>query len=200
MGGDGQLSAVQGRQQGSRQLAHVHVPLVVGAVNPALLPAQGKSVAGGGLVLFVQGEALFGPIAADPHAFHLGGDALVEPLFPLVAGGPVGGQVGGVLAVGGKLVQNLGVSGQTRVVGAGQPQGVTPLEGLVTGFDVLEGEKHRVAQMELAGDVGWGHGQEPGLGFFGQQKTEAGFRGVKWLLPPCADPMVFGGREIAAGG
>jgi len=74
------------------------------------------------------------------------------------------------------------------------------LEGLVAGFDVLEGEKHRVAQMELAGDVGWGHGQEPGLGFFGQQKTEAGFRVVEWLLPPCADPMVFGGREIAAGG
>lgn len=85
------------------------------------------------------------------------------------------------------------------MVGAGQPQGVTTVEGFVAGFDVLEGEKHRVAQMQLACDVGWGHGQEPCI-FFGQQKTEAGFRVVEWLLPPCADPMVFGGLEIAAGG
>jgi len=105
----------------------------------------------------------------------------------------------GVCVVERHLLDDFGVRGQACVVGAGQPQGVTPLKGFVAGFDVLKCEEHRVAQMQLAGDVGWGHGQEPCV-FFGQQKTEAGFRVIEWLLPPSADPMVFGGREIAAGG
>jgi len=149
--------------------------------------------------LGVKREALFGPVAANAHAFHLACDATVETLFPLPTGGPVQIGVVGIGVVERHLFDDFGVGGQARVVGAGQPQRVTPLEGFVAGFDVLEGEEHRVAQMQLACDVGWGHGQKPCV-FFGQQKTEAGCRVVEGLLPPSADPMVFGGLEIAAGG
>lgn len=46
LGGDGQLPAVQGRKQGSRQMLRVHVPLIVFLVNPAFVPTFFEGVDG----------------------------------------------------------------------------------------------------------------------------------------------------------
>lgn len=46
LGGDGQLSAVQGRKQRRGQMLRVHVPLIVFLVNPALVPTFFEGVDG----------------------------------------------------------------------------------------------------------------------------------------------------------
>lgn len=80
-------------------------------VNPPLVPTLFERVDGRGLVLRVEREALFGPIAANSHALHLACDAGVEAVFPLPTGLPVQIGVVGVGTVEAHLFDDFGVGG-----------------------------------------------------------------------------------------
>ena len=125
----------------------------------------------------------------------------MEGLLPLPAGGPVVVQAFGVQLRPSQGFHDLGMRGQARMIRPRQPQGIVPDQRMEAGADVLKGQKKRVPQVELPGDVGRGHRQEPGRrGMPRQQKTEAGTRIGQCIVAPIARPPGFGLGRVETGG
>ena len=95
------------------------------------------------------------------------------------------------------------MGGQAGVIGSGEPEGIITTQGAVTGLDVLKGEKQRVAQVKLPGDVGRGMGRNHGLGRCpGNEKPKRWIAsGRAWLPHACvhrASAWLCEKREVSS--
>ena len=113
----------------------------------------------------VHGKALALPVAAAAQLFQLADDAVAELGLPgpgalqeAVAAHHLLGQA--LLTHG---LHHLGLGGDGSVVGAGHPQGGVALHPLGADEDVLHGVIHRMAHVQLAGNVRWRHHDGIGL-------------------------------------
>ncbi len=137
----------------------------VALVDETLLIHVDKGLAHGLGAGVVHGEALARPVAAGAEGLEL----LDYPVAELVLPGPdlvqeaLAAQVKAGLALIAQLLLDLYLRGDAGVVIAGQPEGGVAVHALVADEDVLDGLVKGVAQVELAGDVGWRDDDGEGL-------------------------------------
>ena len=151
---------------GKRGLAlRAPVDDAVAAVDEALFVELDKHLAHGAVAALVHGEALAAPVAAGAQAALLAVDAAAILLLPrpgalqeAVAAQHLLGQ-----ALLGHLLHHLDLGGDGGVVRAGQPEGGVTLHAVIADGRILQEAVHRVAHMQLAGDVGRGHDDGEGL-------------------------------------
>ena len=135
------------------------------AVHQALLIQAAERLAHGLGAALVHGEALAAPVAGDAHAALLVDDASAVILLPLpgalqelLTAQALLGQ-----ALLGHRLHDLDLGRNGGVVGARQPEGRVALHAVIADQRVLQGAVHRVAHVQLAGDVGWRHHDGEGL-------------------------------------
>ena len=129
-------------------------------IDEALVVKLAERLTDGLGAALVHREARARPVAADAHLLLLLHDAVSVLLLPrpdaleeLLAAKIVAGQI----FFGAQPLLDLDLRGDARVIDAGDPEGTVALHPLVAGQDILEGGVHRMAHMELSGDVGGRH-------------------------------------------
>ena len=137
----------------------------VAAVDQALIIQADKDFLDSLGAALVHGEPLAVPVTAGAQLFQLADDAVA------VLGLPVPGALQETVAahhllgqaLGTHGLHDLGLGGDGSVVGAGHPQGGVALHPLGADEDVLHGVIHRMAHVQLAGNVRWRHHDGIGL-------------------------------------
>ena len=137
----------------------------VAAVDQALIIQAHEHFLHGLGAALVHGKALAVPVAAAAQLLQLTDDAVAVLGLPCpgalqktVAAHHLLGQ-----ALGTHGLHDLGLGGNGSVVGAGHPQGGIALHPLGADQDILHGVVHRMAHVQLTGDVRRGH--DDGVGF-----------------------------------
>ena len=143
-----------------RQAMRAPVDDAAALINEALIVQLAEGLAHGPGAALVHREAGAGPVAARAHLLLLLDDAVAVLFLPfphalkeLLAAEVVAGQA----LLGAQLLLDLDLRGDARVVSAGEPQRLIALHPLEAGQDVLQRRIHRVAHVQLAGDVRWRH-------------------------------------------
>ena len=138
----------------------------VAAVDQALVIQPDKDLPHRVGAALVHGKALPLPVAAAAQLFQLADDAAAVAVLPvpgaLQKAVPAHHLLGQALL--GHGLDDLGLGGDGGVVGAGHPEGGVALHPLVADEDILHGVVHRVAHVQLPGDVGGRH--DDGVGLF----------------------------------
>ena len=159
----------------------------VAPVDQALVIQPDEHLAHGVRAALVHGKALPLPVAAAAQLFQLADDAAAVAVLPVP--GPLQEAVPAHHLLGQALFghgfHHLGLGGDGGVVGAGHPQGGVALHPLLPDQDVLHGVVHRVAHVQLAGDVGGRH--DDGIGLF--VRVGLGVE-IAALLPELVDPVL----------
>ena len=139
-----------------RQAMRAPVDDAAALINEALVVQLAEGLAHGPGAALVHCEAGAGPVAARAHLLLLLDDAVAVLFLPfphalkeLLAAEVVAGQA----LLGAKLLLDLDLRGDARVVGAGEPQRLIALHPLEAGQDILQRRIHRVAHVQLASDV-----------------------------------------------
>ena len=137
----------------------------VAAVDQALIVQAHEHFLDSLGAALVHGKALTVPVAAAAQLFQLADDAVAVLGLPgpgalqkAVAAHHLLGQ-----ALGAHGLHHLGLGGDGCVVGAGHPQGGIALHPLGADQDILHGVVHRVAHVQLTGDVRGRHHDGKGL-------------------------------------
>ena len=104
----------------------------------------------------VEREALAAPVARRAEASQLIEDAVAISLapFPDAIDEGVAAELMTILALFREILLDRVLRGDAGVIGAGQPQRVVALHPARADDDVLQRDVERVAEMELAGNVG----------------------------------------------
>ena len=145
--------------------AHTAVDDALVAVDQALLVQADKGGADRVAGTRVEGEPVPFPVGGDAQAAGLLVDDAAG-LFHVLPDAPDEGLAANVVAAC-ALVQQLPLhhplGGNPGVVGAGEPEGGDAGHAAVANQRVLQGLFQRVAQVQLAGDVGRRHDDDIGL-------------------------------------
>ena len=159
----------------------------VAAVNQPFFVKTGEHVQHGFGTALVHRKAFALPVAGAAELFQLADNAVAVGILP----GPGALQkaftpqhlFGQALFL--HLRHDLGLGGNGSVVGAGHPQSGIALHALVADQDILPGLVHRMAHVQLAGDVGRRHDD-------GERPLAAVDLGVEipFIAPGLVDPVL----------
>lgn len=136
------------------------------AVDEAFVEEVDEDVADFARVVFVHGEALAFPVAGAAEGLQLLDDDAAVFVFPVpdLLEEVLAAEFDAGFAFFAEFAFDDGLGGDAGVVGAGEPEGGFALLAGAADEDVLDGVVEDVAEVEDAGDVGWG--DDDGVGFF----------------------------------
>ncbi len=174
--------------------ARAPVDDVVSLVDQAFLIQADKNLADGGGQPGIHGEAFALPVTGRAQPLQLVDDrpAFLRPPAPDLFDEGLAAEVVTAFAFQGQLTFDDVLGGDAGVIGAGNPHGIVAAHPVITGEDILEGIVQGVANVEDAGDVGWGDDDGEGGSAWLHGRRKALF------LLPALQPLLFNFAKFIA--